>query len=37
LARLYGTVRPGLIKSNDGINRNRNGGQIVRSILALPP
>ncbi len=36
LARLYGTVRPGLIKSNDGINRNRNGGQNVRAILALP-
>jgi anaerobic selenocysteine-containing dehydrogenase len=36
LARLYGTVRPGLIKISDGINRNRNGGQVVRSILALP-
>jgi anaerobic selenocysteine-containing dehydrogenase len=36
LADLYGTVRPGLIKIADGINRNRNGGQVVRSILALP-
>jgi anaerobic selenocysteine-containing dehydrogenase len=36
LARMYGTVRPGLIKIADGINRNRNGGQIVRSILTLP-
>jgi anaerobic selenocysteine-containing dehydrogenase len=36
LAELYGTVRPGLIKSNDGINRNRNGGQNVRAITALP-
>jgi anaerobic selenocysteine-containing dehydrogenase len=36
LARLYGTVRPGLIKIADGINRNRNGGQVVRSILTLP-
>jgi anaerobic selenocysteine-containing dehydrogenase len=36
LARLYGTRRPGLIKIADGINRNRNGGQNVRSICALP-
>ncbi len=36
LANLYGTGRPGLIKISDGINRNRNGGQIVRSILMLP-
>jgi anaerobic selenocysteine-containing dehydrogenase len=36
LARLYGTVRPGLIKIADGINRNRNGGQNVRAILTLP-
>ena len=36
LAQQYGTVRPGLIKIADGINRNRNGGQNVRSILALP-
>jgi anaerobic selenocysteine-containing dehydrogenase len=36
LARLYGTRRPGLIKIADGINRNRNGGQAVRAICALP-
>src|SRR5207237_8386717 len=36
LAQLYGTVRPGLIKTSDGINRNRNGGQNVRAILTLP-
>jgi len=36
LARLYGTVRPGLIKIADGINRNCNGGQNVRAICALP-
>jgi anaerobic selenocysteine-containing dehydrogenase len=36
LARLYGTCRPGLIKIADGINRNRNGGQNVRAICALP-
>jgi anaerobic selenocysteine-containing dehydrogenase len=36
LARLYGTVRPGLIKIADGINRNVNGGQNVRAICALP-
>jgi anaerobic selenocysteine-containing dehydrogenase len=36
LGRLYGTRRPGLIKIADGINRNRNGGQNVRAICALP-
>jgi anaerobic selenocysteine-containing dehydrogenase len=36
LAHLYGTVRPGLIKIADGINRNCNGGQNVRAICALP-
>ncbi|HEV3259060.1 MAG TPA: molybdopterin-dependent oxidoreductase, partial [Gemmataceae bacterium] len=36
LARLYAGVRPGLIKIADGINRNRNGGQNVRAICALP-
>ncbi len=36
LARLYATRRPGLIKSNDGINRNRNGGQNVRALCVLP-
>lgn len=36
LARLYGTRRPSLIKIADGINRNRNGGQNVRAICALP-
>jgi anaerobic selenocysteine-containing dehydrogenase len=36
LARLYASTRPGLIKIADGINRNRNGGQNVRAICALP-
>ncbi|HKI35873.1 MAG TPA: molybdopterin oxidoreductase family protein [Gemmataceae bacterium] len=36
LARLYATTRPGLIKFADGINRNRNGGQNVRAVCALP-
>ena len=36
LAHLYATTRPGLIKIADGINRNRNGGQNVRAICALP-
>jgi anaerobic selenocysteine-containing dehydrogenase len=36
LARLYARVRPGLIKIADGINRNRNGGQNVRAVCALP-
>jgi anaerobic selenocysteine-containing dehydrogenase len=36
LAHLYGTLRPGVIKMADGINRNFNGGQNVRAIAALP-
>ena len=36
LARLYADTRPGLIKIADGVNRNFNGGQNVRAILALP-
>ncbi len=36
LARLYAMHRPGLIKIADGINRNRNGGENVRAICALP-
>jgi anaerobic selenocysteine-containing dehydrogenase len=36
LAEMYGSIRPGTIKIADGINRNRNGGQNVRAILALP-
>jgi anaerobic selenocysteine-containing dehydrogenase len=36
LARLYASRRPGLIKIADGVNRNRNGGQNVRAICALP-
>ncbi|MFO0925776.1 MAG: molybdopterin-dependent oxidoreductase [Gemmataceae bacterium] len=36
LARLYGTVRPGLLKFADGVNRNLNGGQNVRALCALP-
>lgn len=36
LARRYATRRPALIRIADGINRNRNGGQSVRAICALP-
>ena len=36
LARLYATTRPGLIKIADGLVRNRNGGQNVRAVCALP-
>ncbi|MFM7149904.1 MAG: molybdopterin-dependent oxidoreductase, partial [Gemmataceae bacterium] len=36
LARLYGTIRPGLIKIADGINRNFHGGQNVRALCLLP-
>jgi anaerobic selenocysteine-containing dehydrogenase len=36
LAELYTSLRPGLIKICDGINRNFNGGQAVRAVCALP-
>lgn len=36
LGRLYGQVRPGMIKIADGLQRNLNGGQTVRAICALP-
>ncbi|NIR30943.1 MAG: molybdopterin oxidoreductase family protein [Gammaproteobacteria bacterium] len=36
LARRYASHQPALIKIADGINRNRNGGQSVRAICALP-
>jgi anaerobic selenocysteine-containing dehydrogenase len=36
LAHLYAGSQPALIKIADGINRNRNGGQNVRAICALP-
>jgi anaerobic selenocysteine-containing dehydrogenase len=36
LTRLYATIRPGLIKIADGLNRNLNGGQAVRAVCALP-
>lgn len=36
LAELYISLRPGLIKICDGINRNFNGGQAVRAVCALP-
>lgn len=36
LARRYANQKPSVIKIADGINRNRNGGQNVRAIAALP-
>jgi anaerobic selenocysteine-containing dehydrogenase len=36
LACRYARCRPSLIKISDGINRNRNGGQNVRVVCALP-
>jgi anaerobic selenocysteine-containing dehydrogenase len=36
LARLYGTIKPGLLRLADGVNRNFNGGQNVRALCALP-
>ncbi len=36
LAIRYASRKPSLIKFADGINRNRNGGQTVRSLCVLP-
>jgi anaerobic selenocysteine-containing dehydrogenase len=36
LARQYATMKPGLIKIADGLQRHLNGGQTVRAICALP-
>ena len=36
LAIRYATHKPSMIKFADGINRNRNGGQTVRALCALP-
>lgn len=36
LARLYAETKPALIKIADGLNRNRNGGQTIRAVCALP-
>ncbi len=36
LAHLYATLRPGLIKIGDGVQRHLTGGQTVRAIATLP-
>lgn len=36
LARWYADARPALIAVGNGLERNRNGGNSVRAILALP-
>ena len=36
LARLYAETSSALIKIADGLNRNRNGGQTIRAVCALP-
>src|SRR3546814_20486991 len=36
LARWYADARPALIAVGNGLERNRNGGNGVRAILALP-
>lgn len=36
LARLYGTVRPSLIRANYGMQRARGGGMATRNIACLP-
>ncbi|MDP8984734.1 MAG: molybdopterin oxidoreductase family protein [Pseudomonadota bacterium] len=36
LARLYGTVRPSLIRANYGMQRVRGGGMAIRNVACLP-
>lgn len=36
LARLYGTIRPSLIRANYGMQRARGGGMAARNIACLP-
>ena len=36
LARLYAHNKPSLIKTADGIQRNRRGGQTIRALCTLP-
>jgi anaerobic selenocysteine-containing dehydrogenase len=36
LARLYGTIRPALIRANYGMQRVRGGGMATRNIACLP-
>ncbi|MGH2613993.1 MAG: molybdopterin-containing oxidoreductase family protein [Thermomicrobiales bacterium] len=36
LARRFGTTKPALVKTSDGIQRHGNGGQTVRALACLP-
>jgi anaerobic selenocysteine-containing dehydrogenase len=36
LARLYGTIRPSLIRANYGMQRVRGGGMAMRNVACLP-
>lgn len=36
LARLWATTTPAILKFSDGLQRNLQGGQSVRAVLALP-
>ena len=36
LARLYATIRPSLVRVGYGVQRNSNGGSIVRALAMLP-
>jgi anaerobic selenocysteine-containing dehydrogenase len=36
LARLYGTIRPSLIRANYGMQRARGGGMAMRNVACLP-
>ncbi|HEX9439183.1 MAG TPA: molybdopterin oxidoreductase family protein [Roseiflexaceae bacterium] len=36
LARRYGTTKPALLKTADGIQRHGNGGQTFRALASLP-
>ncbi|HEX8034889.1 MAG TPA: molybdopterin-dependent oxidoreductase, partial [Ktedonobacterales bacterium] len=36
LAHRYGTTRPAMLKTSDGIQRHGNGGQTIRALCCLP-
>jgi anaerobic selenocysteine-containing dehydrogenase len=36
LARRYGTTKPALLKTADGVQRHGNGGQTIRALACLP-
>ncbi|ONI38195.1 hypothetical protein AN639_10575 [Candidatus Epulonipiscium fishelsonii] len=36
-AKMYGTIKPSILRMGNGMQRNSNGGSIIRAITLLPP